>query len=337
MRSSKIPFISRSQSHFQERFFSEYLRYGILCCCFVFFFFQWIITNSFSFFKSLLLWRVDYAVWQQIELPWIMSKVRPDWLVWFDDKRWNYRFLKSSDLDLSRYKWELVVAWTISDTAVDGNYTILVDTIYQTLQSSGNNLNTKYINISQWLYIEVNDPNYFIDLDKLNNVIIKDLRTFRPALKIESFLCDRKQENKNCGQLIRESDTKKRFDSFISSNSTKFYKINDSTWFTDDKQWKWYHITSINDASLYHLSEFITIINKDWIAWKIYDRLSTLCHNEEFTMTQAENLEVRQANGNWFAIIKGKSTKSEDIQCEIYLDDSTKQWIKFELVNILPL
>jgi hypothetical protein len=42
-------------------------------------------------------------------------------------------------------------------------------------------------------------------------------------------------------------------------------------------------------------------------------------------MTQAENIELKKANNNRFAIIQGKSSKEEKIQCEVYLDDTSKQ------------
>lgn len=255
----------------------------------------------------------------------------------FNDTHNNTRYLKSSDLNLSLFTWKSVVDWVISDNTLEWNYVIDVHTVYQLAANSGTKLNTKYLSINKWIGISLQDPNYFIDLDAADNVIIKDLRTFRPALKIQSFACDRRYEDKNCGQLIREAENKRRFDNFISANSIKFYKINDNTWFTDDKYGKWYHITVTSDAILYQLSEYITIINKDRINWKIYDKLPALCTNNEFVMTQVESIELKNANNNSFAIIQWKSNKDEKIQCEVYLDDSNKQTINFELANILPL
>lgn len=266
-----------------------------------------------------------------------MKGVRSNGYLEFIDKNQRHRFLKSSDLNLTAFSWKSIIVGRIDESSIEWNFVIDVNTIYQVMANTWSKLNTKYISIDQWLYITLQDPNFFIDIDNYNNVIIKDLRTFRPALKIQSFACDRKFEDKNCGQLIREAENKKRFDNFISANSLKYYKINDAIRFTDDKNGKWYHITVTNDAILYQLSEYISIINKDRINWRIYDKLSTLCANNEFTMTQAENIEIKKANNNRFAIIQGKSSKDEKIQCEVYLDDTSKQIINFELVNILPL
>ncbi len=337
MKSSKIPFISRSQSQFQNKFFSEYIRYGILWCILLFFLLQWILNNGFNFVKWFIFAGWDYAIGQSVELEWQMKSVRSNGYIEFLDNNQRHRFLKSSDLNLSAFSWKSVIVWTINESSIEWNYIIDVSTVYQVLTNSWSKLNTKYMNIDKWISITLQDPNFFVDIDNYDNIIIKDLRTFRPALKIQSFACDRKFEDKNCGQLIREAENKKKFDNFISANSLKYYKINDTTRFTDDKYGKWYHVTVSNDAVLYQLSEYISIINKDRINWKIYDKLSTLCINNEFTMTQAENIELKKANNNRFAIIQGKSSKEEKIQCEVYLDDTSKQWVNFELVNILPL
>lgn len=188
------------------------------------------------------------------------------------------------------------------------------------------------------LQIDLSDsPNHFVDLDSDNAVLIKDLRTFRTVMKIRSFLCDRRVDNTNCGKIVWEWEVQKKYDNFISLQSLNFFKLNQKERFVDDKQGRGYQITVTDDNTMYQLSEYIWLLWKDWIGWKIYDRLSSLCTNNEFTMTQSESFELKKSNNNWFAIIKGKSDKWETIQCEIYLDDSSKQGVNFELINILPL
>ncbi|MBP7007927.1 hypothetical protein KBB05_04350 [Patescibacteria group bacterium] len=55
---------------------------------------------------------------------------------------------------------------------------------------------------------------------------------------------------------------------------------------------------------MYKLSEYISLQSKTQISSRIYDKLDTLCSNNEFTMTQAEEFEMKQTNNNRFAIIK---------------------------------
>ena len=62
-----------------------------------------------------------------------------------------------------------------------------------------------------------------------------------------------------------------------------------------------------------------------------------LCANPEHTMKETTNIELKKTNNNWFAIVKGIGMKDEKIQCEVYLNDSNKQNINFELRNVFPI
>jgi hypothetical protein len=74
-----------------------------------------------------------------------------------------------------------------------------VNKIYQVINSDTPNIVKKYMDINAGLQIDLgDDPNYFVDLDADDNLIIKDLRTFRPAMKITPFFCDWEVDSKNC-------------------------------------------------------------------------------------------------------------------------------------------
>lgn len=338
MKNTKIPFVSRHQQQFQHKFLSEYLWYGILVVLLGFFFLNGIINNGIRFVQSFVRWAPEIHIGNEIELQGTLGKWDISWLMWFKDTHGRQRSLKSNDIDITHYSWEVIIQGLIEWTMIDGTYIIKVNTLYKVLSNNQPQLMTRFLDLWVWLQIDVSsDPNYFIDIDIHNNILIKDIRSFRPVMKIHPFLCDRKQEDLNCGQLIREWDMKKKFDNFISLQSLKYYKINQWIWFVDDKLGKWYHLTVSDDQTMYELSKYIGLLSKDRVSNKIYDRLNTLCSNNEFTMTQSESLDLKQANGNRFAIIKWKSSQWEPIQCELFIDDTSRSTITFELMNILPL
>jgi len=338
MKSTKIPFVSRSQSQFQHKFLSEYIRYWLLFVFFLFFLWNGILLHGVRFIQTFINGWAEYAISSEVQLEWVIQEWLQDWFIWFKDTSNTEWLLKSTSLDISNYKGKVVIQGTITSSSIDWLYIVDVNTLYQVVTNDTQWLVKKYLDLGVWLQIDINnDQNYFIDLDPQGHILIKDIRTFRPSMKIVPFSCDRRYEDKNCGQIIREGENKRKFDSFISLGSMKYYKINNGLWFVDDKQGKWYHIFVSNDEIMYKLSEYISLQSKTQISSRIYDKLDTLCSNNEFTMTQAEEFEMKQTNNNRFAIIKWKSNKWDMIQCEIYLNDSSKQWINFELINILPV
>lgn len=338
MKSTKIPFISRSQSQFQHKFISEYIRYGFLIILFLFFVGNGIFSHGIQFVKTFVYGNSKQDIGSEVQLEWTIQVWSQDGLISFKDTHNTTWLLKSTTIDISNYKGKVVIVGKVTNTTIEGLYIIDVETLYQVINKEHEWLVKKYLDIGMWLQVDVStNENYFIDLDTQGALLIKDIRTFRPSMKIVEFLCDRRYEDKNCWQIVREWEQKKKFDSFISLGSMKYYKINNGLWFVDDKQGKWYHIYVSNDQNIYQLSEYISLRSKEQISSKIYDKLNTLCSNNEFTMNQAESFDLKQSNNNRFAIVKGKSSKWELIQCEIYLNDTNKQSVVFELINILPL
>lgn len=290
--------------------------------------------------QSVLLQTAKYDIGTQVQLEWEIGSSQINGMTAFVDTNNTEWSLKSNDLDVSKYKGKSVIQGKISDFWIDGNYVIDVTKIFQIIKNDESKLVKKYATIDAGIQIDLSDnADYFIDLDTQNNIIIKSISTFRPVFKITPFLCDWQKDETNCGKIVREWENLPELmeNSFISLQSLKFYKTKNGTRFVDDKQGKGYTITVSDDNLMYSVSEYIGLLWKDWINWKIYDRLSSRCVNEEFVMTTSEWIDIKKMNNNRFAIIKWKSDKWASIQCEIFLDDSSKQSVNFEMVNILPL
>ena len=339
MKSSKIPFISHNQSQFQRKFFWEYFWYGILGIIAFVFLMNGVLSKWVDFVTNTITSTPQYQKGDPIKLEGEILQGQANGLVSFEDGEGNNRWLKSNELDIIKYKGKAVIEGSIGNSEIDQTFIIEVRNILKVLDSSvGTKIITKYMSLDNNLQIDLtNNTNYFVDLDLTGSILIKDLRTFRPVMKITPFECMVELANQDCGKIVYEGDKQNKFDTFLSLYSLKYYKINDGLWFLDSKEWRGYHLATTADTSMYQLSEYISFLDKARIKDEINARLGALCTNPTFTMVSSDAIDVKKTNNNWFAIVKGRGMKDEEIQCELYLDDSNKQEVKFELRNIIPL
>lgn len=249
------------------------------------------------------------------------------------------RAVKSKVVDLSKYQWKGILQGKIEAVMSDGRYVLDVERVYQIIDTNKPNIKKKYYDIDLGIYVDTSDDeNYFVDTDQQSNIFLKDLRTFRPAARITQFWCDGGGWNKDCAKIVREGETrKKQEDSFISLNGLKYYKLSDGNRFIDDKQGRGYNITVTDDRTMYYLSRFVFLLDKQYISGKIYDRLTDLCKDNELIMTYSDSFELRKTNNNWFAILKWKTGAWDLVQCELFLDDGSKQGLNIEFMNMIPL
>ena len=339
MKSTKIPFISQNQTQFQRKFFSHYFWYGILGIFAFVFLMNGVLMKGIDFIKNTISAAPQYQKGDTIKLEWEIIQGQNNGLISFIDSVWSKRWLKSKDLDIIKYKGKAVIEGKIDNSEIDENYMIEVNRIYKIIDPATDpKIITKYMSLDNNLQINLSkNTNYFVDLDLSGSILIKDLRTFRPVMKITPFECDTRIANQDCGKIVYEWDKLNKFDTFLSLFSLKYYKINEGLWFVDSKEWRWYHLATTTDASMYQLSEYISFLNKERLGSEINARLGMLCANPEHTMKETTNIELKKTNNNWFAIVKGIGMKDEKIQCEVYLNDSNKQNINFELRNVFPI
>ena len=297
------------------------------------------ISSGRVMMKGLLGMIPRYEIGRQVQIEWEIGESIGNGLLEFKQTDLTSRWLKSKVIDLSKYKGKSILQGKIESIMNDGRYILDVARIYQIIDSSKPNILKKYYSIALWVYVDTSDDeNYFVDIDASNNIFIKDLRTFRPAARVSQFRCDSAWWDKDCVKMVRDGETKKKQeDNFISLNGLKYYKLSDWRRFVDDKQGRGYHVTVTDDRTMYYLSRFVFLLDKQYISGKIYDRLTALCRDNELVMNYSDSFELKNMNNNRFAILKWRDDVWNAVQCEIFLDDSSKQNLDMELVNMLPL
>lgn len=281
----------------------------------------------------------SYEIGKQVQIEGEIGESIGNGLLEFKQSNDKSRWIKSKVIDLSKYQGKSIVQGTIESIMSDWRYIMDVARVYQIIDSTKPNILKKYYSIALGIYMDTtDDENYFVDIDRENNLFIKDLRTFRPSARITQFWCDDKVADKDCNAIIHNGETrKKQEDNFISLNGLKYYKLSDGNWFVDDKQGRGYHITVTDDRTMYYLSRFIFLLDRQYISGKIYDRLTSICRDNELVMSYSDSFELKNTNNNRFAILKWKTDAWDAVQCEIFLDDSSRQNMNMELVNMLPL
>lgn len=50
------------------------------------------------------------------------------------------------------------------------------------------------------------DENYFVDMDTAGSLLIKDIRIFRPTMKITQFWCDDKLVENDCDKILQDAE-----------------------------------------------------------------------------------------------------------------------------------
>ncbi len=109
-------------------------------------------------------------------------------------------------MDIIKYKGKAVIEGKIDNSEIDENYMIEVNRIYKIIDPATDpKIITKYMSLDNNLQINLSkNTNYFVDLDLSGSILIKDLRTFRPVMKITPFECDTKIANQDCGKIVYE-------------------------------------------------------------------------------------------------------------------------------------
>ncbi len=313
-----------------------YITLGLL---FLFFLLNGVLKSSYFIAKDIVSWDITYTIWQDIKLQWIIWEVLGNGILKFTEKDsgkiWT---IKSKNLNLLNYQWNSTIDGKIEWINIDGTFMIDVVKIYQVVENTNISwLEDKFYNVWFWLYVDIDDPNYFVSYVS-GDVIIKDIRIFKPSAKITMWWCSDKDPSKDCQKIVNDGE-KKQFDSFISSNGMKYYKMWVGSRFLDDKNWRWYLIYASSDKTMFYVTKFIYLLNKDYIRDNIEWSLFTLCKDSENKLQSIDTFDIKYQNGNNFAILKWPwGSVWSYLQCEILINDSDNaEDVKYEPINIIPI
>lgn len=337
MKSKKLSYIRQNSIKKQKNVFIilTYITLGLL---FLFFLINWVVKSSYFIAKDIISWDVTYTIWQDLKLQWEIWDVLGNGILQFTEDNGKIWTIKSKSLNLLNYQGKAIIDGKIEWTNIDGTFMLDITKIVQVVENTNTNwLDNKFYNVWYGLYIDIDDENYFVSYVS-GEVIIKDVRIFKPSAKIIMRWCDDSDPIKDCQKIVNDGE-KKRFDNFISSNGMKYYKMEDGSWFLDDKNWRWYLIYSSSDQTMFYVSRFIYLLNRDYIRNKIEDSLATFCKDTENQLQSIDSFNIKYQNGNNFATLKWPGiVEWSYLQCEILINDTdSTSDIKFESINIIPI
>ena len=274
-----------------------------------------------------------FLLGDSIELPWHLSPPLMQGVMWFTLSKNNQVIgIKSSNLDITHYSWEVVIVGTVDQFI--GNQAVI--DVYAT-KSADTTLHTKYKQYYQsdhGIYINLTNHPHFIVQTSGDNFVIKDTRLYTDVVTIEPFLCEKSNNLTGC-VAISQHLSGNAIDTFVSLHGLIFYKIATDTWQITDGRNHGYILIG-EDTIIYQLSTYMMVSDDALIEQLIRSQISNLCTRDGQTMVNIKRFEIRKQNNNTFAIIHGNTKNRNEAICQIRID-ATDHELDLILVNVIKL
>lgn len=238
-----------------------------------------------------------YYIDQDIILEGNISKVE-----WFKkythnlvDKENNTFWIKSADVDLFKYTWEISIKWVIMDIEVD---------LPIIMVSEANSLEKEETRTgNSWTYTFYKNAGIGIDLtltkgyesrQNVDEIVIVDVASKTDAEKtilgIAPFDCENSTLLKDCSKLSTLEGNR-----FVSSNNISFTQIPEtSTRIFFNTEEIWYYAKAENDELLKQFADTIQFINEEIIISTVKDQAEDDCRlDSDRINTDEAEVEIR--------------------------------------------
>lgn len=289
----------------------------------------------------------NYYIWDTIIKQWEISSSQSIWLYThiLTTTEWNKIWLKSKNVDLTEFEWNIQIKWTITDIKND----IPIVEVDEIMNIEDENINTELtwqeltweeltpdtdFYFSEYgIYMDFQSNTWYtvqMDWNTINIISIDEAGSWETLLSISPFVCDETNNLQNCSSLQAKFESYK-FENFTSTQWIKFYKIVEtSRWtFFNDNLWG-YNVVPKSDRSLISLSKYIYLFSKDDIKEKISSNIKNICKNDESSLITIDEFETFLENGNMAWNIVWKDENWNTLSCDIEI----KPW-KTIYINLI--
>jgi hypothetical protein len=241
-----------------------------------------------------------YYIWDPVFAEWRISKT--DWIFDYTHKlektNWEIFWIKSNKIDLSNYWWNIQIKWIVVDKK--NNITILnIDEIIEDkneeLESFSWDISVEYWtwiwNIPKfWLTLSFGDD--YIIQENNDSIIVQAIvennsgNNYEDVLTIHPMICEKWSSTRDCENIEKIFN---RFDTFVSSNWIKYYKIPETNRYFFSNHLLWYNITANSNLDIWFLSQYIDYFNLNKLEELLNKHISPYCTDENNTMTNVDN------------------------------------------------
>lgn len=232
------------------------------------------------------------------------------------NKKGEEIFVKSSDINLTKYNGTIEIVGTIEDMQ-KGTPIVNVHTLKLPDQKLiiKNNI---YFFVKDLLYIDFSNQNQLgaRKKDKEIEVLFNDKKIF----SVERFLCSRVLKNKSCNYLIDDygQNQKENFDSY---RWYTFYKHGTGLRTVFDGEMFGYIFKNVDENMILDISSIIRIIDKDFIWSNKKDQIQKACKEKGKEIKQVTRSKIIYENENLITLaIEWEQPKTDTSMCEITFD-----------------
>lgn len=319
-----------------------------------------LVKNNFfsnSSNPSNLSWSVDslswdmtqnYYIWNSIIQTWIVEPTEEFWL-WFTHylvQNWeNVFWLKSSDVDLMEFTWDVEIKWTIVEKKKDLWIIDVLDiqqVIAENLTWSSSSTWTveekvvieNYNFWKYWLKIDLwNNSNYtasivdwIINIKNKSNPMDDEILTWTSMswdvsliMSISPFICEKWSATKDC-EVLNQKFSKLKFEHFKSVEWLNYYKIWEWTqwFFTNNNLW-WYYVNTKTDKQLMNISSDIHPISAYDIKIKLTKYIWNICYDSQTKMKTIDWIKLEFQDKELIWIMTWVDESLNTINCKVKL------------------
>jgi hypothetical protein len=263
----------------------------------------------------------DYKIGQVVNLSWTMFS---DWnlvsythtIHTFD---WDVLWLKSRNLNLADYQWNVWVKWTIEKLVGDVFVVEVSNISWEVVSQNTWSMSTgKYLS-EAWIFLDTNFfDSYSLESKSDSKIVVKNLETNQP-ITISYFKCNSYNPDQNC-RVLNETFSQTSEKDFTTSNWVGFYKLQlTNSWYFANDNLFWYFINDAPEADIMKLADYIILPNKSYVNDNIMPNISNICAKWSIRLEKSSSFEIKLDNNNLIALVKW-TYQTWAVSCAITID-----------------
>lgn len=287
------------------------------------------------------------VVWDEVTLSWNIFDDGDliNYTHVLDSKEYGELWLKSQNINLNNYEDEVYLEWIV-EKIQQWIPVIEVDTIYSLNMEDGldwdmdieestwKELQTKYL-ANMWLYF---NSDFFENYSLVNEweagvLKIKNLDT-NYILNIDYFKCNSAVDSQNCARF-NEMFAVSSVQKFIHADGTAYYKQPEiQSWFFSNDSLFWYFVNDADDDVFKDLTEYLTIVNKDFVENNVLHDIGYVCWKPGVTMENVDKYTLSLKNNQLYLNVVWDDGVDSILSCEVEIDPDLKGMAKLVSLEV---
>lgn len=304
-------------------------------------------SDNLSWDNQSFSWEIsqNYYIWNSIIQTWIIEKNPEFW--WFTHyliQNWEQvLWLKSSEVDLWEFTWDVQIKWTIVERLKD-LWIVEISELQPIESESSSSTSTGSDTImadynfwKYWLKIELKNSEIYEaliqdDIIKIRHKLQENELSSNSSsemswssqmswdsviMSISPFVCEKGSSTKDC-EMMWDRFKKLWFENFKSVEWITYFKIWEwKQWFFTNANLWGYYVTAQTDKQLMNFSSDIHAISADDVKSKISRYIGNICYDFETKMKTIDWLKLQMENKEVVWYLTWSDENMNKVECKI--------------------